>query len=70
MDQRARNEIVNLLLEVEVEEIQGMRHVIASVTEHLQQLLSGSKARLVRYYDIYTLVYAWTFGTYTALHTY
>ncbi|KAF6029685.1 HAUS3 [Bugula neritina] len=46
VDQRARNEMLTLMLEVEMEEIQKVRHILASITAYLQQLASSGKHRL------------------------
>ena len=47
VEQRARNEMITLMFEVEMDDIQQTRHILASVTAHLQQLVSNSKHRLV-----------------------
>lgn len=47
VDQRARNEMLTLMMEVEMEGVQQTRHVLASVTAYLQKLASASKQQLV-----------------------
>lgn len=47
IDQRARNDLVVMLLEAEMEEVTETRTVLATVTAHLQNMVTNGRQRLV-----------------------